>query len=501
MKIQKMKKSVYSIITIVLILYLVTGCERLDDFGDTNQDPSNSRNPETSALLTKVLSGLAEYSNSDFTVQGAIYCQYFAETFYVWTGLYEPYETSLMRFYSDDLYDLQTIIIANKDIAAKEVALINGANENQIAISRILKAYIYWIITDCWGDVPYKDALKGDPNVSYDTQEYIYKNLLIELTDAVAQFTENDPPIKGDIVYDGDLLKWKKFANSLRMLMSLRLSKQYPLPTDYAALQFNAALQDSAGSIETNEDNFQLNYPGEYFRNFYYTNYDNSSGFFGESATMTSLMDSLNNDQRQTVFGSTSTGAPSTLGVPVGINYPATFQWCSENPGYCYVLNPDYRKQTSPNYVITAAHAFLARAEAADRGWTSETPNTAALYQEGITLSFLQWGLDAPDMTYFNSPNVALAEPPGTGANLKQIAIQQYVAFYPDGIQGWSNWRRTNYPILSPAPEAINIPPTIARRFMYGTEDYNLAKDSVAVAVARLPGGDKLESRVWWDKE
>ena len=104
-------------------------------------------------------------------------------------------------------------------------------------------------------------------------------------------------------------------------------------------------------------------------------------------------------------------------------------------------------------------------------------------------------------MTYFNSPNVALAEPPGTGANLKQIAIQQYVAFYPDGIQGWSNWRRTNYPILSPAPEAINIPPTIARRFMYGTEDYNLAKDSVAVAVARLPGGDKLESRVWWDKE
>ena len=126
-----MKKSVYSIITIVLILYLVTGCERLDDFGDTNQDPSNSRNPETSALLTKVLSGLAEYSNSDFTVQGAIYCQYFAETFYVWTGLYEPYETSLMRFYSDDLYDLQTIIIANKDIAAKEVALINGKTRLQ----------------------------------------------------------------------------------------------------------------------------------------------------------------------------------------------------------------------------------------------------------------------------------------------------------------------------------------------------------------------------------
>ena len=496
-----MKKSVYSIIAIVLALYLVTGCEKLEDFGDTNQDPDNSIKPETSALLTNVLSGLAEYSNSDFSVQAAIYCQYFAETFYVWTGLYEPYRTSLMRYYSDDLYDLQTIIIANKDDATKKEAAIYGANENQIAISRILKAYIYWIITDCWGDIPYKDALKGDPNVSYDTQESIYKDLLIELTDAVAQFTENDSPIKGDIVYNGDLSKWKKFANSLRMLMSLRLSKQYPLPAGYAALQFNAALKDNAGSIETNEDNFQLNYPGEYFRNFYYTNYDGSSGFFGESATMTSLMDSLNSDQRQNVFGSNSTGAPSTLGVPVGINYPATFQWCNANPGYCYVLNPDYRKQTSPNYVITAAHVLLARAEAADRGWTAETPNTAALYQEGITQSFLQWGLPAPDNIYFNSTHVALIEAPGTGANLEKIATQQYVAFYPDGIQGWCNWRRTNYPILSPAPEAINIPPTIARRYMYGTEDYTLAKDSVEAAVARLPGGDKLESRVWWDKE
>jgi hypothetical protein len=69
-----MKRSVYSIIAIVLALYLVTGCERIEDFGDTNQDPDNSTQPETSALLTNVLSGLAEYSNSNLSVQGAIYC-------------------------------------------------------------------------------------------------------------------------------------------------------------------------------------------------------------------------------------------------------------------------------------------------------------------------------------------------------------------------------------------------------------------------------------------
>ena len=59
-------------------------------------------------------------------------------------------------------------------------------NANQIAIARIMKAYIFWTITDCWGDVPYTDALNGDPNVAYDTQESIYKDLIKELTESVS---------------------------------------------------------------------------------------------------------------------------------------------------------------------------------------------------------------------------------------------------------------------------------------------------------------------------
>jgi hypothetical protein len=216
---------------------------------------------------------------------------------------------------------------------------------------------------------------------------------------------------------------------------------------------------------------------------------------------MTTLLQSLNNDQRQVAFGSDANGFPSNAGVPYGRNDIFIASWIDANPTWCYIFNPEYRKETSPVYIITASQILLARAEAADRGWTSETPNTATLYQEGITLSFLQWGLDAPDITYFNSPNIALAEPPGTGANLEQIAIQQYVAFYPDGVQGWSNWRRTNYPELVPAPDASNNPKVIPRRYMYGPEDYTLTKASVEEAVARLPGGDRMDSRVWWDKE
>ena len=86
------------------------------------------------------------------------------------------------------------------------------------------------------------------------------------------------------------------------------------------------------------------------------------------------------------------------------------------------------------------------------------------------------------------------------GANLPFIALQQWIAFYPDGIQGWSNWRRTGVPALTPALDATNSPKVIPRRYVYGTADYSLTAAGIAAAVSRLTGGDKMDSKVWWDK-
>jgi hypothetical protein len=497
-----MNKIIYSIIILALTMVLENSCKKLEDFGNTNTNTQATNNPITSALLTSVLSDIGSYASSDGTtdiaMNGAFYCQYFSEIEYPSASIYGSNMYSPMSYYSGDLYDLQNIIIINTDDASKAVAALNGANSNQIAIARILKAYIFWTITDRWGDIPYKEALKEEPNVSYDTQETIYKDLIKELTEAVAQFTTG-APILGDIVFNGDNSKWKKFANSMRMLMSLRLSKQYPAASDYAATQFNAALADTAGFISTNADDFVLNYPGGNFRNPYYALYDGRKDN-GESATMTTLFRSLNNDARQNVFGSTVTGDTSSLGVPYGRNRDYTDPWCAANPNYCYIFNPAYRQQASPVYIMTASHVLLARAEAADKGWTTETANTNSLYQNGIIVSFTQWGLPAPDVAYLSNANVALPFAPGTGLNLQQIATQEYIAYYPDGTQGWSNWRRTNYPALTPAPYGINIPLVIPRRYMYGTDDYALNNVGVTEAVSRLTGGDRMDSRVWWDK-
>lgn len=489
-----MKKIFY--IQVIALALFFSGCNKISDFGDTNVDPSASDIPITSALLTYTLANLA---TSGLYLTPGYYCQYFSETEYTDISCYWTVQFSIMIAYSGYLYDLQNIINTNTDESTKTSAAVNGPNENQIAIARILKAYIVWQLTDLWGDLPYKEALKGDPNVKYDPQEDIYKDLIKELTEAVTQFkSDSTLTVKGDIVYNGKSSQWKKLANSLRILIALNLSKRYPGNAEYAANEFNAALNDPSKSISCNVDNFKLVYPGgSGWRNPFYKMYDGMK-FQGESETLTSiLIDTIGNDGRQAVFGSDITGAYSKLGVPYGRKRGYIDPWCQQHPAWCLIFAPEYRMQTSPFYLINAASILLARAEAADRGWTNE--NTSALYMAGITASFTQWGLSAPDASYYTKPKVALGP---AGKNLKQIAMQQYLAYFPYGLHGWNTWRRTGYPVLVPAPDASNYPKVIPRRYTYGAEDYSLNKQGVVEAVARLgANGDKMDSRVWWDKE
>jgi hypothetical protein len=494
-----MKKSTYKITTAALALVLfLASCDKISDFGSTNVNPAVTNTPNTAALLTNVLSVFGNYSAQH---SNSLYCQYFSETQYPEVSNYSLNQASPMSIYSGSLEDLQNIINTNTDPATKDVAVLNGANVNQIAIARILKAYIFWTITDRWGDVPYKTSLLGNANVSYESQKSVYEDLLKEMTEAVAQFTTG-APIVGDIVYNGDIAKWKKMANSVRMLMALRLSKKYPGATEYAATQFKAALADAAGSISTNADNFALVYPGGNFKNPYFNMYDGRKDY-GESKTMTDLLAGLSNDARLTVFGADVNGNVSMIGVPYGLARLDAIPWTNSNPNWAYLFIPSLRTATSPLYIVRASSVLLARAEAADRGWTSETANTETLYQNGITASYTQWGLTAPTAAYFSNAAIDLTAAFGSGLNLAQIQTQEYVAFFPDGVQGWANWRRTGVPALVPGPGATNSPKVIPRRTVYGTTDYSLAKDSVTAAVVRQFGSkdkDLMDGKVWWDK-
>src|SRR5205085_11982552 len=178
----------------------------------------------------------------------------------------------------------------------------SGSNVNQIAIANILKSYIIWTVTDRWGDVPYSEALTANitNNVTpkYDAQKDIYLKMFADLKSAANSLDANGAAIKGDIIFGGDVAKWKKTANSLRMLMALRLSKIYPNAGDVAATEFANA--DASGGITDNADNFQLTYAGGNLKNPYFAMYDGRSDF-GECKTFYDILAGLG-DTRQSAF-------------------------------------------------------------------------------------------------------------------------------------------------------------------------------------------------------
>jgi hypothetical protein len=488
-----MKKIYIGTLTTLMLVGAVS-CKKPNDFGKANVDPSATTTPIVSALLANVEAGLGGYASTDQTaLYGGQYAQYFAETQYPGVSTYSLPQFGFTGYYSGPLYDLQNVINLNQD-------------KNSVAVAKILQQYIYWVLTDSWGDLPYSQALQGLGSITpvYDKQEDIYKGILNNLATAVGSFDNN--AIAGDLFYGGDAASWKRAANSLRMLVAIQLSNRVPGASDYAATAFKAALTDPAGYITTNDQNFALAYPGGSFKNPWWNIYNGRTDY-AESKTVTDITGSTN-DGRTVPFGGDFTDPgqvtggtiTSAIGVPAGLSRADVTAFTTANPKWALVLRADKRTPTSPVVIISAAEVALARAEAANLGWTNE--GIVSTYQQGIALSFDQWGLAAPSASYLNQGAVAITNS-ASPANVKNISIQRYLASYPDGHAAWDIWRKTGYPALTPAPGATNSSKAIVRRFTYATSEYQTNGKNVQAAVAREtglnPGTDSQDNNVWWD--
>lgn len=473
-------KAAKILLTIASASLILSGCSK---FGDTNVNPNATTTPSTAALLTNVESTLGGIASQ---TRGGLYAQYFSETQYTETSLYSLPRLDHDGTYAGVLFDLVNIIEYNTNPDKIPQAAKFGSANNQIAIARILKAYIMWDLTDKWGDLPYSEAFQGKENLApkYDTQESIYKDLIKELSEASDQFDAGRAP-DGDFLYKGNASKWKKLANSLRMLIALRTSKVYPNAGDWAATEFAAAYNDADGYISANEDNLTLNYPGTAaFRNPWFNLYNGRTDF-AESKKMVDTL-TLYGDPRQAQFGS------SNVGFPYGLTRDNAVDFANNNSTYARILSAASKAAAAPVVVVAAAHVHLAITEAAFRGWI--TANIDDHYQKGITASWTQWGITTDPTSYIGGTRVDLT----SGNPLEKIQMQQYLAYYPDGSQVWAHWRRTGIPVLTvPADASLSA---IPRRYTYGSRAYSLNTANTNTAVAALAGGDEPLSRVWWDK-
>lgn len=476
-----MKKTYKYTLSALLVLSAVS-CKKLNNFGNTNQDPTAVTAPVTSALIANVEKNISSYaSTGSYAMDGGYYCQYFAETQYPGTSLYNLIQQGFTGDYSGILYDCQNVINTS-------------TVKNDVAAATIMQQYIFWVLTDNMGELPYSQALQGIKAITpvYDSQETIYKGIVSKTAAAVASLSGSG--VDGDVVYGGDVSKWKKFGNSLIILATIQTSAVTDAKS-WAQPAFATAV--AGGYIADNADNFAVSYTADY-HNPWYALYDGRQDE-GESSTLTDLTASLN-DGRQLVFGGAANDAyksaggtvSSSVGVPYGLGRTDAVNFISANQGWAFVMRADKRTVTSAVNVITAAETVLAVAEGVSLGWG--TSGTASdLYTQGVKLSFAQWGVDAPTTAYFTKAPY----------NATNLTTQRYLASYPDGHKGWNIWRKSGIPSLTAASAATNVSKLIPRRLAYTSSELQTNAVNAAAAIKRegnyAPGTDSQDNAVWWD--
>lgn len=466
-------KSIYFLLAGMLLL---SSCKKFD--GSMNVDPNKPTKASGTQLIANAELFLPEMSSSPF---GVHYPQHLSNTSFTDNSRYTTINFNFYSWYTGPLMNLETVL--NSTLDANE-----GPIANQIAVAKILKAYFFWHITDRWGDLPFSEALKSKDNFTpkYDKQQDIYNGMFTLLDEANAAIVTGN--IKNDIMYAGDMVKWKKFGNTIRLLMALRLSRIDPVK---ASSEFNKALTN--GIMTANTDNFAYPHLADPVNeNYWYNSFTRlGRNWFAVSKPLVDYMNPVN-DPRLPVFAN-----KNTAGNYVGLDYglPGSVTVIINNFS---LLGSGIRLQNSPVNLVTYAQALFAKAEAAKLGWIGGGDVEAKInYDLAIDQSIRQWtGSNTGVAAYMLQPGILY----NAGTAIQQIATQRWVHLFLHGYEAWAEWRRTGFPVLIAAPGANGD--KIPRREGYPVQELanNTANYTAAVAAFPYGGTDGLNARVWWDK-
>jgi hypothetical protein len=384
-----------------------------------------------------------------------------------------------------------------------------------------MRSLLFGYVTDVWGDVPYSEALKGDAEEAvilpaYDAQKDIYAGLFVDLNEAVTAMAGAPAAAatlaSADPIYSGNRLKWQRFGNSLRARHAMRLANVDPTT---ARTQLNAAISAPGGLLQSNADNAQMNWPGDGV-------YDNPWAVNNRTRDDHRLSDRLMNemvpvgDPRVAVYAQPTlcflnpagTGCPANppqfAGMPNALTaaQAGNFSLTSSRPGRVFYSTNRFCSGCTgltgaafPSFILTYAEVSFILAEAAQRGWISG--NAASLYEQGIRASMAQWGVTSTAAIDAFLAQSAIAYQGGT-AGLRQIALQKWISHYTQGVEAWSEWRRTCVPAtVKPGPAAIIN--SVPRRYQYSTREHSVNGTNVEAAVARQGSADNFTTRIYWD--
>lgn len=467
-------KNIFKYLVIISgLVVLLMACE--SDFLDVNTDPNDPTKVETEYLIAAAEGALSYYMGFEVNRDASLIAQQ-------WSSIYSQYwdvdkyrllptdfDNHWSNFYSQTLSDLNEAVRLSEE----------NNTPNMKAIAMLLEAYTYQAITDMWGEAPFSQAMQIDEYLTpeYDEVSSIYPALITMIDNALAMLDGDEDGALSiqDVIYNGDLNKWRAFGKTLKLRLYMRMSY-----TD----EFNESdvtnLITQGGFLALNTDNATFTYgtsSGNFnplFERF------TSSGRANDLAPAASLVDIMNgtDDPRRAYYFDLAEGADTYVGNPNGYG-SIVVDNLSRMPHWWYDRN-NQDGMSRPTLLMTSAEAYFLLAEAAARGFGVGT--AADLYEKAITQSMEQWGVEAGEATSFIDSNPYV--------DLNGLYVQKWVALYDQGLEAYSEWRRTGQPVIEAAANDQNSG-RIPVRFPYPYDEFSTNADNIPDADVNTP--------IWWD--
>jgi len=488
------------LILIGFILVIITSsCTKL---AELNVNPNNVSETHPQLLLTEIEWEAFQVVGVDPLFASRMVIQTDQENIYqayTWNrGSYNPY---------NNLRDVTKMM--------QEAKRINS--NAYIGLGHFFRAYYFYNLTLTFGDIPYTDALKGETDKiympKYDAQKDVFIGILSELKEADELLKDDNNIIKGDIIYNGNSMKWRELINSFRLKILITLSKK----TSESGLNVVSTFADIVANsplMESNSDNGQLVFIDELGSR--YTEYNNSN--YGSNRYMDStFIQKLKDRQDPRLFiycGQTRVAKENGLpiddfnaydgGNPIAPYNDANIK---ANAGLVSKVNLRYTTNptTEPHMLLGYPELQLILAEASVRGWIVSSAKTH--YENAVKASFEFYHTYAHDYAkyvtsdaatnYLTQPLVNFDNASSDQEKIERIVTQKYLASFLQG--GWTMYfdhLRTNYPTFSILPGIT--PPT---RWMYPNSEYQQNTVNVTEAITKqFNGNDGIRKIPWWLK-
>jgi hypothetical protein len=475
-------------------IVLAAGCTK--DFDEVNNNPNAPTAVNSGLLLPQIQRDMIgtvlgeAWGIGNIVIQHTAKNQFVNEDRYLWGEI-----NAIWNNVYDNMRDVNNII-AQSDARQEN---------NYKGIALVMRAWMFSLATDAYGDIPYSEAIKAKEGINYtnyDSQEDIYAGILADLKEANDILGTTGEVVAGDLIYKGNLTKWKKLANSLRVRYLLRISNKRDVSADLRAITSDAAANPVFESVADNAVyTFQSSSPDQF------PLHTSRIGSFNEFRASKTLLDTLKSlgDPRMPIFfrptpDSEGSANPVYAGIPNGLNDVDALQY-NGGPQFQSRIGALYFENAvstdglaiAKGVIMTYAELQFLLAEAAERGLTANSAETH--YKNGVDGSFAFYGLSAP-AGYFALPQVVYT---GTQAEkLSKIGFQKWISLYFQGMEAWYDWRRTRIPALTPGISNQNDD-QIPVRFRYPIIEQSLNAEGYQKAVERQ-GADDLNSKMWYLK-